>query len=1077
MAVSDFLEDLVSHLPALQLLQQVGYEYVTPAEALAHRGGRKSRVVLESILLDQLGKLNQITFRGESHDFTEANLKNAVDALINVSLSDGLVATNEKVFDLLTLGTAQEQTIDGNKRSYTVRYIDWEQPENNVFHVADEFEVERTASHELRRPDLVLFVNGIPLAVIECKRPDLREAVEEGISQHLRNQRSGEIPGLFIYSQLLGSVAQNGGKYATTGTPKKFWSKWKEEHAGDMDVRLAKLINTPLNQLVRDQTQLDRMFESRKPVVVAKMKEIMAAGERLPSPQDRLLYCLFRPERLLEMACRYTVFDKDAKKVARYQQYFAIGETLARVTKAKGDEQRPGGVIWHTTGSGKSLTMVMLAKALALEPTIKNPRVVIVTDRVDLDRQITNTFRACRKSVEQAKSGEHLVGLVANDKADIITTIIDKFESAASRHELRDESSNVFVLVDESHRSQYGTAHAKMKQVFPNACYIGFTGTPLLKKEKSTATKFGGFIHSYPMRQAVEDGAVTPILYEGRMSELSGDQRQIDKWFDRITKDLSDEQKADLKKKFRREEELTKTSERVYEVAFDIATHFCENFKNSKFKGQFAVSSKAMALKYHRLFEEIGAEYPERKVTSRVVISPPDTREDNETIEEKDIPEIQKFWQEIMDEFGSEKNYLERIIEHFEKKPTPEIIICVDKLLTGFDAPCNTVLYIDKRLRDHNILQAIARVNRLFDGKDFGLVVDYRGIFGALDEAVKKYDALSEFDDEDLEGTFTNIAEEIAKLKERHTNVWAIFGSVANRQDLEAMQQHLRHEDVRQDFYDALNEFSKTLQLAMSSAKFHEDTPQETVQRYVTDLKYFRNLRAAVKQRYNEAVDYSEYEDQIRNMVDKYIGAGEVKRIVEPVNIFEVDNLEEELEDIDGAAAKADFIASRVKKTCVEKMEEDPVLYQKLSEVIDEAIQAYLDKRLSEEEYLQKMFAAWEEAKQQGSSGVPSELRSDPEAKAYFRLLQAGFEKVVAVERDDLAAIAAETALKARKAIDERKIRDWIEKRDIENAMRNDLDDLLFAVKGRYDLPLSGDDIDEMADGIIQVAKRREAES
>jgi len=827
---------------------------------------------------------------------------------------------------------------------------------------------------------------------------------------------------------------------------------------------------------------------------------VLAAGQRLPSSQDRLLYCLFRPERLLEMAFRYIVFDKNIKKVARYQQYFAIGETLARVTRANsgganGDQQRPGGVIWHTTGSGKSLTMVMLAKALSLEPTIKNPKVVIVTDRIDLDRQIWKTFLACRKSVERANSGGHLVQLVSQGKADIITTIIDKFESAASTHDLKDEGNNVFVLVDESHRSQYGLAHAKMKQVFPNACYIGFTGTPLLKKEKSTATKFGGFIHTYPMRQAVEDKAVTPILYEGRMSELHGDQKAIDKWFDRITKDLSDKQKVDLKKKFRREEELTKTSERLYEIAFDITTHFCENFTGTKFKGQLAVSSKAIALKYHQLFEDIGREYPERAVSSRVIISAPDTREDNETIEEKDVPEIQRFWQQMMQQFGSEKKYLEQTIDDFEKKPTPEIIICVDKLLTGFDAPCNTVLYIDKRMRDHNILQAIARVNRLFDGKDFGLVVDYRGIFGALDEAVKKYDALSDFDEEDLEGTFTQIEEEIAKLKERHTNVWAVFNGVQNKQDLEAMQQHLRPEDVRQDFYDALNEFSKTLQLAMSSAKFHEATPKATVQRYIDDMKYFRNLRAAVKQRYNEAVDYKEYEDQIRNMVNKYIGADEVKRIVEPVNIFEVDNLDEELDQIAGKAAKADFIASRVKKTCTEKMEEDPVLYQKLSEVIDEAIKAYLEKRLSEEEYLKKMFEAWNEAKEQGSSKVPVELRSDPEAKAYFRLLQEGFEQAVersmkvaesspdyvindaSAMRIDLAGIAAETALKARKIIDERKIRDWTDNRDVVNAMINDLDDLMFAAKGRYDLPLTSDDIDEILEKIVQVAKRREMQS
>ncbi len=1070
MAVSEFLEDLVSHLPALQILQQLGFQYLTPTEALDLRGGKRRRVVLEAILIEQLRKLNQICFKGQTHDFTESNLRNAVDALTNIPF-DGLVKTNEQAFDLLTLGKAQEQTIDGNRRSYTLQYIDWEKPENNVFHIADEFEVERTASHELRRPDIVLFVNGIPLAVIECKRPDEEDAVEVGISQHLRNQRQDEIPVLFAFSQLLGSICQNHGKYATAGTPRKFWSAWKEEHADDLDVKLAKMINTPLSA-----GQLARMYESRKPWLIAKMQEVLAAGQRLPSPQDRLLYCLFRPERLLEMTYRYIVFDKNIKKVARYQQYFAIGETLARVTKSKGDQQRPGGVIWHTTGSGKSLTMVMLAKALALEPSIKNPKVIIVTDRIDLDRQIWKTFLACRKSVERANSGSHLVRLVSQAKADIITTIIDKFEAAASTHDLRDEGCNVFVLVDESHRSQYGLAHAKMKQVFPNACYIGFTGTPLLKKDKSTAMKFGGFIHTYPMRKAVEDKAVTPILYEGRMSELHGDQKAIDKWFDRITKDLSKEQKADLKKRFRREEELTKTSERLYEIALDIATHFCENFKTTKFKGQFAVSSKAIALKYHQLFEEISKEFPERAVSTRVIVSAPDTREDNETIEEKDVPEIQQFWQRMMKEFGSEKKYLEQIIDDFEKKPAPEIIICVDKLLTGFDAPCNTVLYIDKRLQDHNILQAIARVNRLFDGKDFGLVIDYRGIFGALDEAVKKYDALTDFDEEDLEGTFAEVAEEVAKLKERHTNVWAVFSGVQNRQDLEAMQQHLRPEDVRQDFYDALNEFSKTLQLAMSSAKFHEDTPIETVQRYIDDMKYFRNLRAAVKQRYNEAVDYKEYEDQIRNMVDKYIGADEVKRIVEPVNIFEVDSLNEELDEIEGSAAKADFIASRVKKTCVEKMEEDPVLYQKLSEVIDEAIQAYLEKRLSEEAYLQKMFEALSEAKEQGSSKVPAELRSDPEAKAYFRLLQEGLLKVAGDGRSDLVGIAAETALKARKIIEDRKIRDWTDNRDVVNAMVNDLDDLMFAAKGRYDLPLTADQIDEILDGLMRVAKRRETQ-
>jgi type I restriction enzyme R subunit len=275
--------------------------------------------------------------------------------------------------------------------------------------------------------------------------------------------------------------------------------------------------------------------------------------------------------------------------------------------------------------------------------------------------------------------------------------------------------------------------------------------------------------------------------------------------------------------------------------------------------------------------------------------------------------------------------------------------------------------------------------------------------------------------------------------------------------------------------YDALNAFSKTLQIAVGSAKFHEDTPRATVTRYLDDLKYFRSLRSAVKQRYNGAIDYKEYEDQIRNMVDKHVGADEVKQIIKPVNIFQVNSLAAELDGIAGSAAKADFIASRVKKTCTEKMEEDPVLWQKLSEVIDEAIKAYLEKRLSEEEYLQKMLDAWKEAREQGATNVPADLRANPEAQAYFRLLQSAFGKTAgAATRTDLAAIAAETALKAAKVVEGRKIRDWAGNRDVENAMLNDLDDLMYSVKGRYELPLANADIDGMLEGIIRIAKRRD---
>ncbi len=582
MAAHDYLEDLSSLLPAVTLLDKLGYGYLTPSENLALRGGRTSKLILESVLKEQLRKFNSITFKGNQYAFSEGNIQKAVQALADIPF-DSLMNTSEQIYDLLTLGKALEQTIDGYTKSFSLHYIDWKNPENNVYHVCDEFVLERRNSKQTRRPDIVLFVNGIPLAVIECKRPDLRDAAEEGVSQHLRNQRTDEIPELFTYAQMLLSVSQNKALYGTTGTPAKFWAIWKEDDKDAQEKILHDLVNEPAGDDFKA-----RLFAERDERQRRTMETLWQSGERLPSPQDKALHSLLRPERLLELIYQYIVFDNKEKKICRYQQYFAVGATLARVGQRKGDSQRPGGVIWHTTGSGKSLTMVMLAKALVLSPDIHNPKIVLVTDRVDLDDQIYKTFHACGKPVVQAKTGEHLLDLITHNKASIITTIIDKFESASRKRKISDESSNIFVLVDESHRSQYGVSHAKMQNVFPNACYIGFTGTPLLKKEKTTAAKFGGFIHKYTMNQAVADGAVTPLLYEGRMSELHGDQAQIDKWFERITKDLTAEQKADLKKKFRREEELSKSEQRMAEIAHE-SREAARNNPNAQLQGSPSV--------------------------------------------------------------------------------------------------------------------------------------------------------------------------------------------------------------------------------------------------------------------------------------------------------------------------------------------------------------------------------------------------------------------------------------------------------------------------------------------------------
>ena len=1063
MATSQYKEDISSLIPALHLLHNLGFNYLTQSEVNKEREEKLSRVVLKKTLETKLREINSITFKGQNHKFNEENIQKGVK-LISQMPFDSLLNTNEQIYDLLTLGTSLKQTIDGDSKSFNLNFIDWKEPKNNVFHVADEFIVERRHSNQTRRPDIVLFVNGLPLAVIECKRPDLKDAIDEGISQNLRNQKNDEIPELFTFSQILMSVCQNKASYGTTGTPKDFWSTWKEEDASAQEERLKDLINTPLPTEVKN-----KMFSERNEYEKKNMESLWHSGDRLPSPQDKAIHSLLSPDRLLELTYQFIVFDNKVKKICRYQQYFAIKSTLNRVTNVRGDSQRRGGVIWHTTGSGKSLTMVMLAKALALHEKINNPKIILVTDRVDLDDQIYKTFLACGKSVKRATSGENLLDLIVNNTANIITTIIDKFESASKKRKIKDNSHNIFVLVDESHRSQYGEAHAKMTNIFPKACYIGFTGTPLLKTEKSTAKKFGGFIHKYTMDQAVKDGTVRPLIYEGRMSELHGNQGKLDQWFERITDGLTKEQKADLKNKFKREEELLKTGQRIAEIAYDIGKHFKENFKGTGKKAQLAVAGKKEAIQYKKIFEEF------KDVSTEVIISSPDTRKNHTDVDESNIPEVQRFWKSMTNKYGSESKYVDNVVKAFKQSKKPEILIVVDKLLTGFDVPKNSVLYIDKRLKEHNILQAIARVNRVFEGKDYGLVIDYRGIFGEINEAIDTYAALEKegFDKEDVEGTLVNVKEEISQLASRHTNVWSVFSEVANKKDIESMQRFLKPDDVRKNFYDTLRFFSKTLQLALANAKFQDETHEDKKKMYKDDLKMFLNLKSAVQQRFGESVDYSSYEKQIRNMVDKYIGADEVEIIIGQVNIFAGDDFEKELDKISGDAAKADTIASRMKRTINENMEEDPALYKKLSEMITEAIAEHEAKRLSDAGYLNRMRIVMDMLRGEAKSDVPEKLKGLDTAKAYYGVVNEILPKTGDfgfLQKD----IMADMALRFDDIVNEHKIRDWSHKQGVINQMTNDIEDYLFSLKERYKLDLDFQKIDLILERIIMVAKRRE---
>ena len=1044
-----FNEKYLSQIPALQLLINLGFTYLPPQEAQRARGGKLGNVLFEEILREQLKKINRIQHKGQQFLFSEENIQTAIQRLKNVKY-DGLLKTNEAVYDLLTLGIALEQNIEGDNRSFTLNYIDWKTPANNSFHVTAELPVERTRSHETARPDIVLFVNGIPFVVIECKSPKVE--VDQAVSQTIRNQRDEYIPKLFTYAQMVLAVNKNDAKYATTGTAARFWSVWHEQT--DNPTALTPLVNQSLTPVVKDH-----LFSGEEFVKARKFfEDLEASGPRQVTGQDVTLHSLCRPERLLDMALQFTVFDGGLRKIARYQQFFAVKRIVNRVKKRDATGRRAGGMVWHTQGSGKSLTMVMLARALALDPDIRNPRIVLVTDRVDLDKQLGSTFAACGLTPERADSGRHLLKLVAEDKAHLITTLINKFDKALSHKKHAEDSADVFVLVDESHRTNFGSFAARMRQMFPMACYLGFTGTPLSKKERNNFEKFGGLIDTYAINQAVKDGAVVPLLYEGRHVEITQNKTGIDTWFERHTEGLTGEQKADLKKKYSRAGMLGKADQVIYMRAFDISEHFRQNWKGTGFKAQLVAPNKTSALQYKKVLDEIG------HVSCEVVISPPDAREGyEETDEDESTDAVVAFWAKMMKRYGSEEEYNKQVINQFKHGEDPEILIVVDKLLTGFDAPRNTVLYLTRTLREHTLLQAIARVNRLYDDdegkkpKEWGYILDYEGILGELDKALTTYSELEGYDEQDIAGALISLNEEVAKLPQRHADLWDIFKEIKNQRDEEAYEQLLGDEKIRNEFYDRLTAFGKTLHLALSSEQFITSTPEKKVEGYKNDLKRFSNLREAVKLRYAETIDYRDYEPKIKKLLDTHLSASEVMQLTDPVNIFDENAFQEVLAEQGHGkplAAQADTIAHATKKAIHERLEQDPAFYTKFSTMIQQAIDNYRAKRLSDLDYLNTVKDIRDAVVNRRTKDVPPSLQGNDAGAAFYGVLKPFF--MGHADEEAASAITVKAALDILGIIQRNKKVGFWDDLDAQRLTHNDIDDYLYdQIEGQAGIPLS----------------------
>ncbi len=622
-----FDEARQSQLPFIEILLNMGYKYISAEDAMRERGSDATNFILSDVAAKKLMEINSYEIDGVEYKFSEKDVRDAIDELGNIQY-EGLIDTAQKIYNII-MPTSGGKTIKinqgGKSMSKNFRFIDFANPENNDFHVTAEFEA--TGKQNIR-PDIVCFVNGIPFAVIENKKSSV--AALEAINQMNRNQGPEFCPRLYAYTQLLVGTNNKELQYGTTGTLSKFYAVWKEKEASkeEVDERVLKLIKKqiPIEVYAQVLTDLNGATDGHAQKL-----------DRLPTEQDRGVVSLFEPKRLLDLTKNYILFDAGVKKLSRYQQYFAIHKMLKRIdeeeTTGRGITRRKGGLVWHTQGSGKSLTMVMFVKALIESPHISNPRIIIVTDRKDLDKQIKDTFKNCnlKKEVVQATSGQHLLDLLKDKNLAVVTTLVHKFESARKKNfGLVDPDKNIFVLVDEAHRSQNGIANLEMNRIIPNACYIGFTGTPLMKNEKESWRKFGGYIDKYTIDDALEDKIILPLIYEGRYVDLVQNAKQIDRHVERITEGLNDKQKKDLQK-FIGTKIIKDNPQRIVEISYDIEKHYCENFQNTGLKAQIVAPSKFSAVLFQKFFES------RSKVRTAIVISDEHEDGDEENTHRKEV--------------------------------------------------------------------------------------------------------------------------------------------------------------------------------------------------------------------------------------------------------------------------------------------------------------------------------------------------------------------------------------------------------------------------------------------------------
>ncbi|SJZ82615.1 type I restriction endonuclease subunit R [Selenihalanaerobacter shriftii] len=864
---------------ALNLFNKLGYQ-VYDANQADEMPTRESEH--EVLLLDRL----RAAIKRINPWISDNNLNKAVNEIRPARIqATNLMDANSTIHEKLVKYIALKQDRGKGKKNQTVKFIDFDNPENNEFIALNQYKVK---GKENIIPDIVIFINGIPVGVVECKNPSTCNEPEEDAINQLRryqdirydNEEEGAEQ-LFYTNQILVATWKDSASFSTVGAPARQYRAWKDPYPYTKE---------DIAELIDDNVTL----------------------------QDILLFSMFKKENLLDLIQNFIVFEQEGnelvKKLARYQQFRAVNKALTNIKLAERLEDR-NGTVWHTQGSGKSLSMLFLALKLKRMEELENPTLLIVTDRKDLDNQITGTFQRCGfPNPIQADSVKDLKKQIQLGAGKTIMTTVHKFqENEDKKYPVLTEDENVFVMVDEAHRTQYKDLALNMRRGLPNACYLGFTGTPIDKKQRSTRRTFGNYIDTYTIEESVADGATLPILYEGRLPEQKVEGNNLDKLFDRYFTEYTEEERKKIKQKYATARAIAEVPQRIETICLDIIEHYEE--KIAPLKAQIVTVSREAAAIYKEKMDKLNG--PE----SAVIMSG-----DN-----NDIPLIKKY--------NTSPSEQKDLISRFKDlDDSLRFLIVCDKLLTGFDAPVEQVMYLDKPLKEHNLLQAIARVNRRFDEKNYGLVVDYYGIFDHLQEA------LAIFNKADVENAVTPITAEKPNLEQSHRQVMQFFEGV-DMDDLEACISLFAEEDVRLKFKQAFKAFSKSMDIVM---------PHPIADPYRDDLKTLGRIYKAVRNRYRDkSINIKGVGAKVKDLINEHIKTVDIKLLHEPVSILNEDKFDQIIEEKDNDKAKASEMEHAIKHTISVKMDENPVFYQSLKERLEELIEKRVQGRLNFKEEIE----------------------------------------------------------------------------------------------------------------------------